>query len=114
MNDSRLQIAEWPKGLGHVLNRFERSMHQEFMATKTESGHVRRRPTTTPFPVFQGTVELNAAEKAALDQFFEARMGSHFSFKNPHTGGEGLRNLHARPFRALYPHRRGLRYHLRG
>ena len=85
MNDPRLQIVEWPKGLSHVLDRLERSMHQEFTTTKMDSGHVRRRPTTTPFPVFQGTVALREAEKAALDQFFEARVGRHFSFKNPCT-----------------------------
>ena len=86
MNDPRLPIVQWPKELGQVLDRLDSSMHQEFTVIKTDSGHVRRRPTTTRFPIFQGTAVLSEAEMSALDEIFKATLGSHFSFRNRRTG----------------------------
>ena len=61
-------------------------MHQEFTETKMDDGHVHRRPKTSPFPIFEGTVVLSKAEKTALDEFYEASRGRHCSFSNPRTG----------------------------
>ena len=98
MNDPRLQMVEWPKELSQVLDRLDRSMHQEFTAMKTDSGHVCRRPTTTPFPIFQGTAAFSEAEMASFDEFFEATVGRPFSFRNPRTGAMVYAPLMRAPF----------------
>ena len=98
MNDPRLQIIEWPKVLSHVLDGLERTTHQEFTETKMDSGHVHRRPKSSPFPVFKGTVVLSEAEKSALDQFCKASVGRHFSFSNPRTGATVYATLMQVPF----------------
>ena len=63
-----------------------------------DSGHVHRRPKTSPFPIFKGTVALGEAEKAVLGQFFEARVGHHFSFRNPRTGAAVYATFMQAPF----------------
>ena len=93
-----LPIVEWPKEFSHVLDRLDSSMHQKFTVMKTDSGHVRRRPTTTPFPIFRGTAILSEAEMTALDELFEATLGRHFSFRNPRTGAMVYATFMRAPF----------------
>lgn len=98
MNDPRLQLVEWPRALNHVLDGLARTTHQEFLETRTDSGHVRRRPKTSPFPVFKGTVVLNESPKVALDQFFQLNAGRHFAFSNPRTGATAYATFSKAPF----------------
>ena len=81
MNDRRLEIFGWPEQLHHVLDRLERTMHQEFAETQMDDGSVRRSAMTSPMSAFKGNVLLSRAERAALDEFYAARVGCHFSFK---------------------------------
>lgn len=98
MNDPRLQLVEWPKVLNQVLDGLERTMHQEFRETRMESGHVHRRPKTSPFPIFKGTAILDQTAKAVLDRFFQLSMTRHFSFTNPRTGATVYATFYEAPF----------------
>ncbi len=86
MNDRRLEILDWPEQLHRVLDHLERTPHQVFTETQMDDGSVHRRAVTTPISVFKGSVLLSHAERTALDEFFEAGAGCHFSFKDPRTG----------------------------
>lgn len=86
MNDRRLEILDWPEQLHHVLDHLERTTHQEFTKTQMDDGFVRRAPVTSPMSAFKGNVSLSRAERAALNEFYAAGTGCHFSFKDPLTG----------------------------
>ena len=86
MNDRRLEILDWPEQLHCGLDHLERTTHQEFIEAQMDDGSVRRRPATSPMPAFKGNVLLSPAERTALDEFYAAVEGCHFSFKDPRTG----------------------------
>ena len=98
MKDRRLEILDWPEQLHHVLDHLERTIHQKFIETETDSGIVLRRPATSPISVFKGNVLLSHAERTALDEFFEAGAGCHFSFKDPRTGETVYASFMQAPF----------------
>lgn len=89
MDKGSVSLIDWPKSLNRVLAGLERTTHQYFHEFRTDSGHVHRRPKTTPFPVFKGMVELKEAEKSELYQFFLASQGHHIRLNDPKTGAEG-------------------------
>ena len=97
MDKASLSFIDWPKSLNRVLAGLERTTHQCFHEFRTDSGHVLRRPKTTPFPVFKGMVELKEAEKSELHQFFLASQGHHIRFNDPKTGAEGYAVFMQRP-----------------
>ena len=88
MDKASVPSIDWPKSLARVLGGLERTTHQYFREFRTESGDVLRRPETTPFPVFKGTVELKEAEKSELHQFFLASQRRHIRLNDPKTGAE--------------------------
>ena len=47
---------------------------------------MRRRPKTTPIPIFKGTVSLSRDERVPLDEFFSVAADRHFSFQDPSNG----------------------------
>jgi len=59
----------WPGDLAHVLAQLTPDTFQPMIETRMDSGHVRRRPRTSPIPVLQGTVRLDGAAADLLERF---------------------------------------------
>jgi hypothetical protein len=66
----------WPDQLHDILATLRLETHQDWGEFPTDSGHVKRRPKTTPYSVLTGVVRVNEATKRALDAFVRQTLGS--------------------------------------
>ena len=54
--------------------------------------------TTTPYPVFKGTVSLSQVKKTALDEFFNIGQRHHFSFEEKDSQAKVYATFKEKPF----------------
>ena len=62
MSNNPIEILKWPELIGHIPSRLERTTQQDFQETRMDSGDVKSRPTSSPYPVFKGIVSLSNDE----------------------------------------------------
>ena len=98
MNTTSIKILKWPGQLRHIVDHLERTTDQDFINTPMENGSVKRRPATTPYPVFKGTVLLSRAEKTALDEFYDISQRHHFSFEETNSQATVYATFKDKPF----------------
>lgn len=81
MSNPNLPIHEWPQSLRHLLDRLERTTHDEYRETRMEDGSIRRTRLSSPTPAWKGEVWLSRAERDALEEC--AAASSHWRFDDP-------------------------------
>jgi hypothetical protein len=86
----------WPEQLRDILAALALETRQDWHEFRTDSGHVKRRAKTTPYPVLTGMVRVDEATKRALDAFVGHSFGLPLDLGQ--SAPAKLATFHSAPF----------------